>query len=240
MRPHQPLRHFRCSQRRRILHRSDGKTPAGTRDRAEGPGRPGQDLRCGQEPSRTGPLPPEPGSRTLGHRVASIGRPHGETPAREHRRGWQSLCVIECLTRRQEWVLFRGTEYPFHETRSTSDVLPGGAPGARTLNPRIKRGPLRRYERSACTDIPSACPESTQCTAMPPMLVPRAVPRRRCRAWRIRSLNVATRCPAAWQQQSCTGPATVRQGFANVGATLWQWRCCRTVPEGTRSAGRFR
>src|SRR5689334_25069256 len=30
-------------------------------------------------------------------------------------------------------------------------VLAGGAPGARTLNQRIKRGPLERQERSTCT-----------------------------------------------------------------------------------------
>ena len=32
------------------------------------------------------PLSPEPGSRTLDHRVASVGRPHREAPAREHGR----------------------------------------------------------------------------------------------------------------------------------------------------------
>ena len=32
----------------------------------------------------------------------------------------------------------------------------------------------------------------------------------------------------------------VRQGFANVGAMLWQWRRCRTVPVDSRSTGRFR
>jgi hypothetical protein len=32
------------------------------------------------------PLPPKPGGRTPDHRLASVGRPHGEAPAREHRR----------------------------------------------------------------------------------------------------------------------------------------------------------
>ena len=36
------------------------------------------------------------------------------------------------------------------------------------------------------------------------------------------------------------GLALVRQGFANVGATLWQWCRRRTVPEDIRRSGRFR
>src|SRR6185437_14325601 len=36
------------------------------------------------------------------------------------------------------WALFGGTSHSFHDTRSISDVFAGGAPGARTLNPRIK------------------------------------------------------------------------------------------------------
>jgi Phage integrase family len=49
------------------------------------------------------------------------------------------------------------------------------------------------------TDAPSVCPESTDCTELPPMLVPRVVPRRCCHASRIRSLTVAklARQPAA-------------------------------------------
>jgi hypothetical protein len=34
--------------------------------------------------------------------------------------------------------VFCGTRRPSHKTRSTSDVFAGGAPGARTLNQRIK------------------------------------------------------------------------------------------------------
>jgi hypothetical protein len=68
-----------------------------------------------------------------------------------------------------------------------------GAPGARTLNPRIKRGPLRRSEHPACTSVPGICPESTQCTAMRSVLVPRAVPRHPCQTRPPRLLNVTTR-----------------------------------------------
>src|SRR6266496_5564443 len=69
----------------------------------------------------------------------------------------------------------------------------GGAPGARTLNPRIKRGPLGRSERPACTNVPGICPESTQCTGMRLELVPRAVPRHPCQTRPPRLLNVTTR-----------------------------------------------
>ncbi len=72
-------------------------------------------------------------------------------------------------------------------------VFAGGAPGARTLNPRIKRGPLRRSERPACTNVPGICPESTQCTGMRLGLVPRAVPRHPCQTRPPRLLNVTTR-----------------------------------------------
>lgn len=47
---------------------------------------------CGKIRPRTAhqrdrqPLAPEPGGRTLDHRVARVGRPHAEAPAREHRR----------------------------------------------------------------------------------------------------------------------------------------------------------
>jgi hypothetical protein len=75
------------------------------------------------------------------------------------------------------WALFRGTNHSFHETRSTSDVFAGGAPGARTLNPRIKRGLPGRAERSTCADATRECTESTHRAGIRPALVPRVVPR---------------------------------------------------------------
>jgi hypothetical protein len=91
------------------------------------------------------------------------------------------------------WALFRGTKHSSHERRSTSHVFAGGAPGARTLNPRIKRGLLRRSERPACTNVPGICPESTRCTGMRLELVPRAVPRHPRQTRPPRLLNVTTR-----------------------------------------------
>ncbi len=41
------------------------------------------------------------------------------------------------------------------------------------LDLRIKRGPLGRPERPACTDVPRIRPERTDCTVAPPALVPR-------------------------------------------------------------------
>jgi len=70
-------------------------------------------------------------------------------------------------------------------------VIASGAPGPRTLNQRIKRRPLDRRERTACTNVPRICPESTRRTESPPALVPRAVPRTECRGWRAPLPSVA-------------------------------------------------
>jgi hypothetical protein len=43
----------------------------------------------------------------------------------------------------------------------------GGAPGARTQNPRIKRRPLHRSERTACVDVPRQCTEAQVALAVP-------------------------------------------------------------------------
>ncbi len=59
----------------------------------------------------------------------------------------------------------------------------GGAPGARTLNPRIKSGPLGRAGHSTCTDATRGRTESTHRTGIRPALVPRVVPRQPGRAW---------------------------------------------------------
>jgi hypothetical protein len=63
------------------------------------------------------------------------------------------------------------------KARSTSDVFAGGAPGARTLNPRNKSGPLGHTGRSSCADATRGRTESTHCTGIRPTLVPRVVPR---------------------------------------------------------------
>ena len=60
-------------------------------------------------------------------------------------------------------------------------------------DPRIKRRPLDRSERTACTDVPRICPESTHCTQSPPAPVPRAVPRNLRRAGPSPSPSVAER-----------------------------------------------
>jgi hypothetical protein len=53
----------------------------------------------------------------------------------------------------------------------------GGAPGARTLNPRIKSGLLGRAGRSTCADATRGRTESTHRTGIRSALVPRVVPR---------------------------------------------------------------
>src|SRR6266851_3766469 len=76
----------------------------------------------------------------------------------------------------------------------------GGVPGARTQNPRIKRRPLHRPDRTARTDFPRICPESTGCTGGSMALVPRVVPRHPGTGHRVPSPNVAEQrrgCPAA-------------------------------------------
>jgi len=55
--------------------------------------------------------------------------------------------------------------------------LVGAAPGARTQNPRIKRGPLGRQDRSTCADATRGRTESTHCTGIRSVLVSRVVPR---------------------------------------------------------------
>jgi cold shock protein len=49
---------------------------------------------------------------------------YGQTSSRTagYDADWQSLCVIEHLTRRPGGWLFRGTKHSFHGTRSKSDV----------------------------------------------------------------------------------------------------------------------
>jgi hypothetical protein len=78
---------------------------------------------------------------------------------------------------RARWALFRGTKRSSHARRSTSHVFAGGAPGARTLNPRIKRGLPGRAGRSTCADATRQCPESTHRAGIRSALVPRVVPR---------------------------------------------------------------
>src|ERR1022692_2627549 len=73
----------------------------------------------------------------------------------------------------------------------SSHVKTSGASGARTRNPRIKRRPLHRSERTACTDVPRICPESTHCTPSSLALVPRNVPRHRRYAGEDPSPSVA-------------------------------------------------
>lgn len=53
----------------------------------------------------------------------------------------------------------------------------GGAPGARTQNPRIKSGLVGRTGRATCADARCECPEGTHCTGMRLVAVPRVVPR---------------------------------------------------------------
>src|SRR4029077_3722025 len=48
----------------------------------------------------------------------------------------------------------------------TSDVFAGGAPGTRTLHPRIKSRPLGRAARSTCTDATRGRTESTHRTGI--------------------------------------------------------------------------
>jgi hypothetical protein len=78
----------------------------------------------------------------------------------------------------------RGTSGRFHDccgagpcSGKNQQLRAGGAPGARTPNPRIKRGPLGRPERPACTNVPRIRPGCTDCTVAPPALVPRVIPR---------------------------------------------------------------
>src|SRR5690242_2525534 len=52
-----------------------------------------------------------------------------------------------------------------------------GAAGARTLNPRIKSGLAGRTRCSTCADATRGRTESTHCTGMRPVLVPRVVGR---------------------------------------------------------------
>jgi hypothetical protein len=84
----------------------------------------------------------------------------------------------------------------FSQVRSAfAQLRSGGASGARTRNPRIKRGPLNRPERAACADVPRICPESTRCTPSSMALVPRHVPRNPRQLSRDRSLNVTGERP---------------------------------------------
>src|SRR6266487_914488 len=83
---------------------------------------------------------------------------------------WPSLSVIERPYPRVRWALFRGTKHSSHTRRSTSHVFAGGAPGARTLNPRMKSGPLGRAVRSTCTEATRGRTESTHRTVIRPAL----------------------------------------------------------------------
>jgi hypothetical protein len=76
-------------------------------------------------------------------------------------------------------------------SKEKPQVRVGGAPGARTLNPRINRRPLHRSRCTACTNVPRICTESAQRTASASALVPRAVPRTECRGWRASLPSVA-------------------------------------------------
>jgi hypothetical protein len=56
----------------------------------------------------------------------------------------------------------------------------GRSAGARSLNPHVKSGLLRRTACSTWTNVSGSCPERTQCTRMRPVFVPRPVPRHPC------------------------------------------------------------
>jgi hypothetical protein len=88
----------------------------------------------------------------------------------------------------------------------------GGAPGDRTLNRRIKRRPLSRSERTACTNVPRICTESTGCTECPLVLVPRVVPRHQGKGARD-SVTESSRGLVSWRWRSrhyrlCYGPGS--------------------------------
>jgi hypothetical protein len=134
---------------------STGRPPSGSRPPPKG---------C--EMTRACPGPRcSPGHTSPGHCLMRS-RSASPSPAGAHRQGRVPGTVRGAT---------RPTDSKVTERRFSKST--GAPPGTRTPNPRIKSGPLRGSERSACTNSVTACPECTHSTEILLIPAPQSVPR---------------------------------------------------------------